>query len=89
MPTPISVASSTKGPSRSGFTLLEVLMALLIIAVLAAVLSRILQSSLRSHLQIKQELTDAPIRQSHINRQFAGGLDDPVLELIPLKKESK
>lgn len=88
MPTRTSALSSTKS-SRAGFSLLEVLMALFIIAVLAAVLSRILQSSLLSHQQIQQEIANAPRLQAKIDRQFAGELEEPVLELNPISKESK
>ena len=82
--------SATSGNTfRTGFTLLEVLMALLIIAVLAAFLSRILQSSLRSHQQIKQELIDAPERQKQFHLQLSGELEEPVIELIPVEEEEE
>lgn len=84
MPTP---TSPTLNNPRSGFTLLEVLMSLLIIAILSAFLSRILQSSLLNHQQIKASFATAPENEQQLHLQLSGELEEPVAELIPLEEE--
>jgi len=64
-------------------------MALVIIAILAAFLGRILQGSLVRHQQIKQEIHDAPQRQHQFHLQLSGELEEPILELIPVKEDEK
>jgi prepilin-type N-terminal cleavage/methylation domain-containing protein len=75
--------------NKIGFTLIEVLMALLIIAVLAALISRILQSSLLTHQLIEEDLKNFPIQQKQINLQLAGEREEPVLLLIPVEEQEK
>jgi len=75
--------------SKQGFTLIEVLMALLIIAVLAALISRILQSSLLTHQLIEEDLKNLPLQQQQINLQLAGEREEPVLLLIPVEEQKK
>ncbi|WFB36621.1 type II secretion system protein [Kiritimatiellota bacterium B12222] len=77
--------------TKQGFTLLEVLMALVVIAVLAAFLSRILQSALLHHKLIEDDLLSAPARQEQVNFQLSGQETEagPLIELIPVEKEEE
>lgn len=78
VPDPMRISAAR---TKKGFTLVEVLIALLIIAILAALMGRILQGSLLSHRIQKQSGAESDTTRREQNRQFAGEVEEPILIL--------
>ncbi len=79
VPDPMRISAAR---TKKGFTLVEVLIALLIIAILAALMGRILQGSLLSHQTQKRAQTTYGENRNELNLQFAGEREEePILIL--------
>jgi prepilin-type N-terminal cleavage/methylation domain-containing protein len=66
-----------------GFTLVEVLVAILVLGVAAALLARVLQGTILIHdLQVR-EPERIRERETGLARQFAGELEEPVMRILP------
>lgn len=70
-----------------GFTLMEVLVALVILAVISTMLARILQGSLRAQ-QLQHDQAESLTEHSHtLSLQFSGELEEPIVTLEPIEEE--
>lgn len=75
--------SAHRTDARAAFTLVEVLVAILLLGVTAALLAPVLRGALTIHEQQVREPERLREREQALARQFAGELEEPVLELLP------
>lgn len=79
--------SARRTEFRGGFTLMEVLMALVVLAVLSTMLSQTLQGSLRIHQLQREEPEILERKRLRVARQLSGELEEPVLTLTEQEEE--
>ena len=79
----------TKRVRRSGFTLIEVLMALVLIAIISAVLARVLQGSLKAKQLQRDEVKALNERAETLTLQFSGELEEPLVTIERIEEEDE
>jgi prepilin-type N-terminal cleavage/methylation domain-containing protein len=70
-----------------GFTLVEVLVALVVLALLSAVSARVLQGSLQARQIQRNEHAALSQRADYFSRQLSGEREEPVVTLERLEDE--
>lgn len=87
-PMPISPAQ-TKGSGQTGFTLVEVLMALVVLAIISAMLARVLQGSLNAKQIQRDEVKALNEEAETLTLQFAGELDEPLITIERIEDDNE